>query len=175
MAKLRATGGFAPHDLPLVLDGCRLDALPATQITGIAPFPGQVAGLRAQLGAFPDAGQVVALGAARLVWAGRDMVLAFGAELPDGLGEFAALTDQSDAWCGVAVQGDGALAHLARRLPFDLRALPVQGSARSVLEHAPVLIVRLDRDQFEVWGWRSMAQSLLHRLTPASQRPAHTP
>jgi sarcosine oxidase subunit gamma len=158
--------GFENASLPLALDGCTLHALPTTPITAIAPYPGQTAALRAHLGAFPDPGQVLSIGATRLVWAGRDMAFAFGTDLPDGLGAFAAVTDQSDGWCGLALRGDRALALLARRLPFDLRALPSPGAARSVLEHAPVLIVRLDPNTFEIWGWRSMAQSVLHRLTP---------
>jgi heterotetrameric sarcosine oxidase gamma subunit len=174
VTELCATDGFAALDLPLVLDGCTLHALPATPITAIAPYPGQTAALRAHLGAFPDPGQVLSIGAKRLVWAGRDMAFAFSADLPDGLGAFAAVTDQSDGWCGLGVQGDGALAMLARRLPVDLRALPSPGAARSVLEHAPVLVVRLNPHTFEIWGWRSMAQSVLHRLTPFHQ-PATAP
>ncbi len=163
MIKLKETSAFGQLRLP-TLTGCTLRALPPVRITSIAPYPGQVEALRARLGGFPAPGEVVTLQGIDLVWAGRDLAFAFGDNLPDGLEAHGALSDQSDGWCGFALQGTGAEALLARRLPFDLRKMPSPGSARSVLDHLPVLVLRRASDRFEIWVWQSMIQSVLARL-----------
>ena len=163
MIRLKETSAVAQLRLP-TLTGCTLRALPPVRITSIAPYPDQADALRARLGGFPAPGEVVTVQGIDLVWAGRDLAFAFGDDLPDGLGAFCALSDQSDGWCGFALQGAGAEALLARRLPFDLRKMPSPGSARSVLDHLPVLVLRRASDRFEIWVWRSMVQSALARL-----------
>ena len=164
MIDLKATSAFMAQRLPVTLDRCEMRALPTARITALAPYPGQMGALRAHLGGFPDPGEVVIAGDTRLVWAGRDLAFAFGPGLPDGAEAFCAVTDQSDGWTGLALQGPGAEAHLARRLPFDLRKLPAPGAARSLLGHVPLLILRLQPQAFEIWVWRSMLRSALHEL-----------
>lgn len=163
MIRLKETSAVATLRLP-TLTGCTLRTLPPVRITSIAPYPGQVEALRARLGGFPAPGEVVTVQGIDLVWAGRDLTFAFGYDLPDGLDAHCAISDQSDGWCGFALQGTGAEALLARRLPFDLRKMPSPGSARSVLDHLPVLVLRRASDRFELWVWRSMVQSALARL-----------
>ncbi len=163
MIRLKETSAVAQPRLP-TLTGCTLRALPPVRITSVAPYPGQTEALRARLDGFPAPGEVLTVQGIDLVWAGRDLAFAFGDDLPDGLDAFCALTDQSDGWCGFALQGTGAEALLARRLPFDLRNMPSQGSARSVLDHLPVLVLRRASDRFEIWVWRSMVQNALARL-----------
>ena len=164
MIRLKETSAVGQLRLPLTLKGCTLHALPPVRITSIAPYPGQAEALRAHLGGFPAPGEVVTLQGIDLVWAGRDLAFAFGDALPDGLGVFCALTDQSDGWCGFALEGAGAGALLARRLPFDLREMTAPASARSALDHLPVLLLRRASDSFEIWVWRSMVQSFLARI-----------
>ena len=163
MIRLKETSAGAKLRLP-PLTGCTLRMLPQMRITSIAPYSGQADALRARLGGFPAPGEVLKVQGIDLVWAGGDLAFAFGDDLPDGLGAFCALSDQSDGWCGFALQGAGAEALLARRLPFDLRKMPSPGSARSVLDHLPVLVMRRASDRFEIWVWRSMVQSALARL-----------
>ena len=163
MIRLKETSAVATLRLP-TLTGCTLRALPPVRITSIAPYPGQVGALRAHLGGFPAPDEVVTLQGIDLVWAGRDLAFAFCADLPDGLDAFCALCDQSDGWCGFALEGAGAGALLARRLPFDLREMTAPASARSVLDHLPVLLLRRASDSFEIWVWRSMVQSFLARI-----------
>lgn len=155
----------AHHDLrlPAQRDGVRISAIPPVRITALAPYPGQTDALRAQIGGFPRHGEVLTLGALRMVWAGRDLAFAFGDGLPDGLDAHCAMTDQSDGWAGFSLTGARAQAYLARRLPFDLRALPDPASARSVMGHIPVLVLK--GKDLQLWVWRSMAQSALHDLT----------
>lgn len=150
--------------LPWEAPGLTLRALAALRITALAPWPGQTEALRDHLGAFPAPGEVVGIGDWRLVWAGRDLAFAFDADLPEGLEALCAVTDLSDGWCGLDLSGPNAVAHLARRLPLDVRRLPVPGSARSILGHIPVLVIRTGREHFELWTWRSMVQSLVEDL-----------
>lgn len=164
MIDLKQTPAFATARLPVMLEGCDLRALPPARITALAPYPGQMAAVGGHLGGFPDPGGVVTAGNLRLVWAGRDLVFAFGTGLPDSVEAFCAVTDQSDGWAGLALQGPGAEALLARHLPFDLRRLPAPGAARSLLGHVPALIMRTQTHAFEIWVWRSMARSALHEL-----------
>ena len=166
MIELKAYAGFVSARLPLVLAGCELRARPPVRITSLSPFPGHTDALSEALGGFPDAGEVTGADALRLVWAGRNLAVAFGEGLPDGLEVHCALTDQSDGWFGLELRGKGSEAFLARRLPFDLRKLPTPGSAKTLLGHVPVLIVRLACDTFEIWTWRSVADSALHTLAP---------
>ncbi len=163
MIKLKETSAVGQLRLP-ALRGCTLRALAPVRITSIAPYPGQMDALCAHLGGFPAPGEVVTLQGIDLVWAGRELAFAFGDDLPDGLDAHGALSDQSDGWCGFALQGTGAEALLARRLPFDLRKMASPASARSVLDHLPVLVLRRASDRFEIWVWRSMVQSALARL-----------
>ena len=164
MIRLKETSAVATLRLP-TLPGCTVRALPPVRITSIAPHPGQAEALRARLGGFPAPGEVVTLQGIDLVWAGRDLAFAFGDGLPDGLGAHGAISDQSDGWCGFALQGTGAEALLARRLPFDLRKMAAPASARSVLDHLPVLVLRRASDSFEIWVWRSMVQSFVQQIT----------
>ncbi|MCC5964356.1 MAG: sarcosine oxidase subunit gamma [Rhodobacteraceae bacterium] len=163
MIRLKETSAIAQLRLPTLAD-CTLRVLPPVRITSIAPYPGQVEALRARLGGFPAPGGVVTLQGTDLVWAGRDLAFAFGDDLPDGLAAHCSMSDQSDGWCGFALQGAGAQALLARRLPFDLRKMASPGSARSVMDHLPVLVLRRASDRFEIWVWRSMVQSALAHI-----------
>lgn len=164
MIKLKETTAFGQVQLPVTLAGCSLRVLPPARITGIAPFPGHETELRALLGAFPAPGEVLIHDPWRLVWAARDLAFAFGESLPDGVAEHAALTDQSDGWCGLELQGKGAETLLGRRLPVDIRKLPPCASVRSLMDHIPVLILRMEVDTFEIWSWRSMAASLVQKF-----------
>lgn len=166
MIKLAQTDPLARMRLPLAFSGCTLRAVAPVPITSLAPYPGQCAGVQALLGGFPKPGEVLSLPGVLLVWAGRDLAFAFGAELPDGLAAYCAMSDQSDGWCGLELQGPQASEYLARHVPFDLRAMPVPGAARTVLKHVPVLIVRKQDGAFELWVWRSMAHSALNALAP---------
>ena len=164
MIRLKESSAGAKLRLPMTLTGCTLRALPPVRITSIAPYPGQADALRARLGGFPAPGEVVRVQGIDLVWAGRDLAFAFGDDLPDGLDAHCAISDQSDGWCGFALEGAGSEPLLARRLPFDLRKMTAPASARSVIDHLPVLLLRRNSNSFELWGWQSMIQSFVRRI-----------
>jgi sarcosine oxidase gamma subunit len=98
-------------------------ALP--RITSVMPFQGQdkaVAKALKSMGlAFPLPGDVaVSKGTGRLIWTGRNQAFLLDAD-PGPLQGSAALTDQTDGWCGLVLTGAGAVDVLARLVPVDLR------------------------------------------------------
>lgn len=168
MAELSAHAPFDDPDLPLSLGECRLEALPMGRILSVAPYPGCEAAVADRLGGFPAPGEVRASGAARLVWAGRELAFLFDPEdrQGEGLEGLAAVTDQSDGWAGLRLSGTDAAEALARLVPLDLAAMPTGGSARSLLNHMPLLLIRTDAG-FELWSFRSMAGTMLHEIGTA--------
>jgi sarcosine oxidase subunit gamma len=154
--------------MPEMPGSSRLEALPPVRILSIAPYPGQDGATARRLGAFPAPGEIHALGDSRLVWAGRGMAFLFapGEGQGDGLANVAAVTDQSDGWAGLRLSGPDAAEVLARLVPLDLAQMPARSSARSLLNHLPLLLIRED-DSFELWSYRSMAGTLLHEVATA--------
>ena len=80
------------------------------------------------------------------------------------------LTDQSGGWAQLRIDGADAVAVLERLCPLDLheRALPVDGCARTAMEHLGVIIVRTAPDSFELLTARSSAHSFVHALETAA-------
>jgi heterotetrameric sarcosine oxidase gamma subunit len=173
VADLSVTAPCAGLGLPLVVGDCRLDALEIVAIWSIAPYPGEAEAVAAAMGtaemAFPGPGKVTASGAARAIWAGRQMAFLTGGTPPEDLARHAAITDQSDGWAGLSLAGEGAAAVLTRLLPLDLRqaTFPVGASARSLLNHMPSLVVRTAATAFELYIYRSMAATAVHELSEA--------
>jgi sarcosine oxidase subunit gamma len=162
---LRETSPVAGLPLPLELGAARLTALPMGTLHAIAPWPGAERAVADRLGGFPEPGQVIDTASGRLAWSGRAAALLFGAA-PD-LAGLAAVTDQSDGWAGVRLDGADAVAVLARLVPLDLAALVPPAAARSQLNHLPLLLVHPAPEMFELWSYRSMAGTLVHELEAA--------
>ncbi len=162
MADLIATA--AVSGLPLSHGDVTLSAFDPGPVSAIAPYPGRdLPGLP-----FPAPGAVLAHGGGRLVWAGREMAFLLGVPAPD-LAGLAAVTDQSDGWVWLVLEGAGAAGVLARLCPLDLRpvAFAPGTAARSVLGHLPVLMIRTGPERFELAAFRSMAGTLVHELEAA--------
>ena len=173
MADLTVTEATDGLGLPLAMGDCTLSAQAPGTAWLIAPYPGRVAACSAALALlglrFPAPGQGLAAGGRRIVWAGRDQAFLFGAAPPEGLAEHAALTDQSDGWAGLRLQGPDAEAVLARLVPLDLRigAFPEGHVARSLLGHMPLLIQRTGAETFALMTYRSMAGSAVQEIAHA--------
>lgn len=165
MADLGATGPFAGQTLPLAIGGLRASALPMGRMMAVAPYPGRTEAVAARLGGFPAPGQMLALPAGRAVWAGREMALVFGT--PPDLAGLAAVTDQSDAWAGLRLEGAGAAAALARLVPVDPEALAPPAAIRTQLNHLPLLLIRPEAGVFDLWSYRAMAGTLVHEVAGA--------
>ncbi len=157
MTDLTPTPALRPADGDIATDGIRFAVLPQRPITSIAPFDPVTA---MALG-FPAPGEV----RGALVWAGRGMAFAFDTPAPEALGAQSALTDQSDGWVGFHLSGPDAVPVLARLVPIDCAAL--EGSARSLLGHHPLLIWRSGPEEFTLYTYRSMAESAAHEVETA--------
>ncbi len=81
----------------------------------------------------------------------------------------AALTDQSDAWAMVRLEGAAAEDVLARLVPVDLRQSVFKRghTARTMLQHMAVSITRISGEAFLILAFRSMAGTLVHDLETA--------
>lgn len=174
MADLGATQ--AVTGLPLTIGQTRLELLDPGPVTAIAPYPGaDVSAALAPLGlAFPSSGAIAAGGAARLIWAGRELAFLLGVEPPAALATEAAVTDQTDGWAWLHLAGRDARAVLARLTPLDLRdtGLATGTSARSTIGHMQAIVIRPAPEAYELAVFRSMAGTLVHDVTEAMRRVA---
>jgi len=83
-----------------------------------------------------------------------------------GLGGALYLTDQTDGWAVLQIDGPDARTALARICPLDLHhgAFPENAAAQTVMEHLGVLILRTGADTFLLMSASSSALSFLHAV-----------
>ncbi|KMW57988.1 Sarcosine oxidase gamma subunit [Candidatus Rhodobacter oscarellae] len=175
MAKLIAKSPGAGL-LPVRVGSLSLTEEAHDAITCVAPFQGQEkpvsAALKDAIGAaLPGVGRVTGKAGARVAWLGLGQVLVLGPPVaPPG----AAVTDQSDGWACLTLEGPGSRAVLARLTPLDLREnLFKRGhAARSLLGHMTCLFLRTGVERYEMLVFRSMAATAVHELTHAMQSVA---
>lgn len=159
--------------LPLTIGGAQVTDITPSHITSLAPYNGQEAALSQALKkahglTLPSANEATENGAMRAVWGGTHVYLVGGA--PDAaLATHAALTDQTDAWSMVKLQGQMVQSVLARLVPVDVRLthFPVGRAVRTKLAHLSVSLVRVSDDAFVIMAFRSMAKTLVHDLKEA--------
>ncbi|OWU84425.1 hypothetical protein ATO6_12005 [Oceanicola sp. 22II-s10i] len=178
MAELVATSP-AKGLLPVTIGGLTLSEPAHAMMTGISPHTGEVAQASALLKQatgcdLPAPNRLTRSGDAMALWTGRNRWMLIGAPAPEGLAETAALTDQSDAWVAVTIEGPGAALVLARLCPLDLRdtAFPEGTATRSEIFHMQAIIARTGPASFLVLTFRSMAGTLVHDLTTAARAVA---
>ncbi len=160
--------------LPVTTGALTLSEADPGHLTVIAPLRGKAAALAAALKAahgldWPAPNRTTGGDGARLIWFGHAHVLLMGPAPDPALSDHASLTDVSDGWASVRLQGAGAADVLARLSPIDLRAGVFQAghTARTELMHMQASITRLSDDGFLIMGFRSMAATLVHDLTIA--------
>ena len=143
-------------------------------MTALAPYLGQDAALSEALKAAhgmaaPGVGRMSGKRGARALWFGQRMILLMGPAPDAGLAEFAALSDQSDGWAVLHLEGQGAGDVLARMTPLDLRLTQFKRghTARSECAHMAASITRLGDDAFQIMVFRSMAATLVHEVKTA--------
>lgn len=164
--------------LPVSAEGTGLSELLPGRITSVAPFKGKERAVSTALKtlglSFPGPGKTVAKGGASAVWTGRGQAVLLGAGPPEGLSEIAAVTDQSDGWAAMRLEGAQAEAVLARLVPLDLRtgAFKKGAAARSALGHIPMIVIRSGAAAFDILVFRSMAASAVHELHVAMKAVA---
>ena len=114
------------------------------------------------------------LGARILGMQPDQMFILFEAPDPDraaetvsaALGPAAYVTDQSDSWAMLRIEGAAARAALERICMLDLddAAFPEGSVARTVMEHLAVIVLRDGADSFLLMTPRSSARSFLHAV-----------
>lgn len=155
--------------LPLTYGSTALRAVQPRRITSVAPFKGATQAvsdaLMSDIGVrLPEPGKLSKGADAEIAWTalGQFFVLQ-----PQGAPQLpslaAAVTDQSDGWVSVQLDGQGAEDVMARLCPLDLRAVSDGDAVRSLIGHMNAVILRR-ADGFELMVFRSMAQTLLHEL-----------
>ncbi|AMY70244.1 sarcosine oxidase subunit gamma [Frigidibacter mobilis] len=160
--------------LPVITAGAQLAEAQPGPVTSVAPFKGRQAAVARALAAgglgWPEVGRAVVAPAGRCLWAGRGVAFVTGL-VPQGLEDLAALTDQSDGWAVLRLEGAQASAVLARLCPLDLRAAVFAPGhvARAPLGHMPAILHRTGAEAFEIWVFRSMAGTAVHELAVAMQ------
>ncbi|WP_299936607.1 sarcosine oxidase subunit gamma [uncultured Pelagimonas sp.] len=174
MVDLRAISPLQGQDA-VEMPGVTICEVPTRLITLIAPFAGQDGALaeamEAQFGfGFPKPGEVLGEGSLQCRWFGHRQAILIGATEPESMQEVAMITDQSDGWVAVQVCGAHAEQVLARVIPVDLAevAFPKNSTARTVCGHMMISVTRMGEDRFEIMGFRSMAQSLVHEIGQAA-------
>ncbi len=160
--------------LPLRIGTLTLSEVDPGHLTAMAPRQGGALGaaLSAAHGLdLPGPGRATGTDAARAIWFGRAHVLLMGPAPDPSLAAQAALTDISDGWAVVRLEGAGAAAVLARLTPIDLRptVFPPGQTARTEVFHMQAAITRLADDAFLIMVFRSMSQTLVHDLRTAME------
>lgn len=155
------------------IDGASLSEVAPEAITSIAPYNGAEVAVSQALEAatglrLPRPGETLGDSAARVVWTGRGQAMFFGPH-PGDFTDQAAMTDQSDAWTVLRLEGPAARDVLARLTPVDLRpSVFAKGqSVRSELGHMMVSISCTGKETFEIMVMRSMTKTAIHDLENA--------
>lgn len=174
MADLSPTPALAVQALEIA--GTRLAPIDLGPVTAVMPYKGAALSQALQSAhglAFPGPGEVTTKGDLRCAWSGKDQAFLIGARPEAALADHAALVDQSDSWAAFALTGPHAMDVLARLCPLDLReaAMPPGSSARSLLQHCPLLLIRREKG-FEIMTFRSMAGTAWHELETALRQVA---
>lgn len=162
--------------LPLKIGGMQLTEADPGRLSSIAPYKGQEKALSGALKkahgmALPAINRATGKEGARAMWFGQGQVLLVGPDPAPELAAHAAMTDQSDAWAIVRLDGDGAVDVLARLVPLDLRGPSFKRghTARTQLGHMMVSVTKTAENVFQIMVFRSMAATLVHELKFAMQ------
>ena len=107
----------------------------------------------------------------KALWFGN-FTLFIGEEPNIALSEVAAVVDQSDAWCSLRLTGKYAEEVMQRLCPIDVRlsAFKTGCVARTMLGLMPVTLHRSGKDQFDIYGFRSMSRTLVSEITESIKK-----
>lgn len=177
MANLTAT--LPASIAPVTFGGVTLSEAEQGTIWAVMPYRGQNSALskamkKAHGVAFPGPNEMTQKGDVRAAFSRLDQAFVFGAVPDTALATHAALTDQSDAWTHLILEGDGVADVLARLTPLDLSSdsFPVPAAKRSSLGHMATFLLRTGEARFEILVFRSMAKTALHEIKRAMKAVA---
>ncbi|MFV1443496.1 MULTISPECIES: sarcosine oxidase subunit gamma [unclassified Phaeobacter] len=165
--------------LPVQVGDLSLREATLEEMTTLAPYAGQDAALSEVLSAahglrWPMPNRSNSKAGARIIWFGRELALLSGVRPDPALADHAALTDQSDGWAVVLLEGAQGDAVLARLCPVDLRpAVFKRGhTVRCELKHMAASVTRLGPKSLQIMVFRSMAETLVDDLKTAMEAVA---
>lgn len=160
--------------LPVTIGALTLTEIDPGPMTSIMPMNGKQSAVTKLLKdklalPYPGVGRTSQKGDAALLWFGRGQVMLTGVEPPVGLNQIAAITDQSDAWARITLEGEGAADALARLTTTDLRDGHFKRgqTARCLLNHMMASITRTGATRFDIMVFRSMAYTAVQELSEA--------
>lgn len=160
--------------LPVTIGSVTLSELIPENVVSVAAYNGQSKALSDALEAanglkMPAANRFTGTASLRAVWTGPNQAMLIGDAINGDLTSFASVTDLSDAWAIVRLDGPAAVAALARLTPLDLRSSKFKRghTAKTDLMHMMASITKTGKDCFEIIVFRSMAKTLVHDLTTA--------
>jgi len=162
--------------LPAEAGAARLVACQPAHVTAIAPWKGREAALSEALEAahgarLPASGRSSGKAAARVIWTGyRQYMLLGDAPADAALAAHAALTDVSDGWVAMRLEGADAEAVLARLTPLDLDPGVFKRGhvARTELAHMMAVLHRTPAG-IEIMVMRSFARWAAGQIRTAMQ------
>ncbi len=165
--------------LPVEAGSCRLVACAPAAITAIAPYAGAEEALSQALDsahglALPPAGRAAGTPGARLIWAGYRQYMLVGEIAPDAaVAAHAAVTDLSDGWVVLRLEGAGTESVLARLTPLDLDpgVFKRGHTARTELAHMMAVLTRTG-EGMEIMLMRSFARWGVARIAEAMESVA---
>lgn len=164
--------------LPRKIGALTLSEVDPGHLTALAPYKGKALGsglggaLKVAHGmALPAPNRATGKAGARALWFGHAHYLLMGLPPDPVLDEHAAVTDISDAWAVVQLDGARVTDALARLTPIDLRASHFRRghTARTDLRHMHASITKVGEEAFMIMVFRSMAQTLVHDLVTAME------
>ncbi len=145
---LEKSAPFDGCDLPQSLGAARLAAVAMGGIIAVMPLKGQsmaVAGaMKSAFGVtLPKVGEIARASGVELLWFAQGQWLVINADLQKltAMQNLAAISDQSDGWAMLHLDGADAKAVLARLCPLDFDAVRVGCVARTEFAHIPAMII----------------------------------
>ncbi|MEO0654849.1 MAG: sarcosine oxidase subunit gamma [Pseudomonadota bacterium] len=148
--------------VPVTHGEVALDEVVPEAITSVAFLKGAAA----PGGAWPAPNRWAGDAVRRIVSFGPGKAFVIGPELEV---PGAAVTDQSDAWAMLVLEGPGARDVLARLCPQDLRPdVFAEGhAAQTLIGHMTATLMRTGAYRYELLIFRSMARTAVHELGTA--------
>ena len=160
--------------LPITHGSVTLSEVTPDRVTSVSAYKGQEKALSMALTtsngiAMPAPNRSTGGVKLRAIWVGPNQAFFVGEKLSGDLSGLASVTDQSDAWAIVRLEGVHALDVLTRLTPIDLRPSVFKKghTAKTDLMHMMASITKTGANAFEIMVFRSMAETLVHDLTTA--------
>ncbi len=160
--------------LPVTQSNTVLRGLDVGEITSLMPYASQQKAasdaLKVAHGmAFPAPGRATGRANCRAVWSGQGQAFLLGPKANISLSETTAMTDQSDGWVVMMLEGSSARDVLARLCPLDFRPQVFKRghTARSLVGHMNGSITRTGVQAYMIMVFRSMAATAVHEISDA--------